>query len=86
MHRRKFLQIAGIAAASPLASWSVTAQAKSDRLLIVSEMNANSLDTHTVGANRAAYGLVWMIYDRLITFGTRSLPNGVQSYDPKSGS
>ncbi len=81
MDRRKFLQIAGIGAASPLMSWQALAQSKSDRLLIVSEMNANSLDTHTVGANRAAYGLVWMTYDRLITFGTRTLPNGVQSYD-----
>jgi peptide/nickel transport system substrate-binding protein len=81
MDRRKFLQIAGIGAASPLMSWQALAQGKSDRLLIVSEMNANSLDTHTVGANRASYGLVWMTYDRLITFGTRTLPNGVQSYD-----
>ena len=81
MDRRKFLQIAGIGTASPLVSWSALAQAKSDRVLIVAEMNANSLDTHTVGANRATYGLVWMIYDRLITFGTRTLPNGVQSYD-----
>jgi peptide/nickel transport system substrate-binding protein len=81
MDRRKFLQIAGVGATSPLINWHALAQGKSDRVLIVSEMNANSLDTHTVGANRAAYGLVWMVYDRLITFGTRTLSNGVQSYD-----
>jgi peptide/nickel transport system substrate-binding protein len=81
MDRRKFLQIAGVGTASPLASWQALAQGQTDRVLIVSELNANSLDTHTVGANRAAYGLVWMTYDRLITFGTKTLANGVQSYD-----
>ena len=81
MHRRKFLQIAGVGAASPFLNWQALAQGQTDRVLIVSEMNANSLDTHTVGANRAAYGVVWMTYDRLITFGTKTLPNGVQSYD-----
>ena len=81
MDRRKFLQVAGIGATSTLFNARVLAQGSNDRVLIVSEMNANSLDTHTVGANRAAYGLVWMTYDRLITFGTKMLPNGVSSYD-----
>jgi peptide/nickel transport system substrate-binding protein len=81
MHRRAFLQVAGIGATSTLFNARVLAQGSNDRVLIVSEMNANSLDTHTVGANRAAYGLVWMTYDRLITFGTKMLPNGVSSYD-----
>jgi len=70
-----------VGAASPFLNWQALAQGQTDRVLIVSEMNANSLDTHTVGANRAAYGVVWMTYDRLITFGTKTLPNGVQSYD-----
>jgi peptide/nickel transport system substrate-binding protein len=81
MHRRTFLQLAGAGATTGLFGSPLLAQGASDRVLIVSEMNANSLDTHTVGANRAAYGLVWMTYDRLITFGTKTLPNGVKSYD-----
>ena len=49
MHRRKFLQIAGVGAASPFLNWQALAQGQADRVLIVSEMNANSLDTHTIG-------------------------------------
>ena len=78
MDRRKFLQMAGVGAASPFFNLEALAQGPMDRVLIVTEMTPNSLDTHTVGANRGAYGVVWMTYDRLITFGTKTLPNGVQ--------
>ena len=81
MDRRKFLQMAGVGAASPFFNWKALAQGPTDRVLIVTEMTPNSLDTHTVGTNRGAYGVVWMIYDRLITFGLKTLPNGVKSYD-----
>ena len=70
MDRRKFLQMAGVGAASPFFNLEALAQGSTDRVLIVTEMTPNSLDTHTVGANRGAYGVVWMTYDRLITFGT----------------
>jgi len=36
---------------------------------------------HTVGANRATYGLGWLIYDRLLQFGVKTLPGGGLSYD-----
>jgi len=81
MDRRKFLHMAGVGAASPFFNWEALAQGPTDRVLIVTEMTPNSLDTHTVGANRGAYGVVWMTYDRLITFGLKTLPNGVKSYD-----
>jgi peptide/nickel transport system substrate-binding protein len=41
----------------------------------------NSLDLHRVGTNRPAYGVSWAIYDRLMTFGTKTLPDGSVSYD-----
>ena len=41
----------------------------------------NSLDLHRVGTNRPAYGISWAIYDRLMTFGTKTLPDGSISYD-----
>ena len=41
----------------------------------------NSLDLHRVGTNRPAYGISWAIYDRLMTFGTKTLPDGTISYD-----
>ncbi|MFO0205357.1 MAG: ABC transporter substrate-binding protein, partial [Betaproteobacteria bacterium] len=36
---------------------------------------------HTVGANRPAYGVSWLCYDRLMTFGTKKLPRGDLMYD-----
>lgn len=41
----------------------------------------NGLDLHQVGTNRPAYGTSWAIYDRLITFGTKTLEDGSLSYD-----
>lgn len=41
----------------------------------------NSLDLHRVGTNRPAYGISWAMYDRLMTFGTKELPDGSLSYD-----
>ncbi|MDA0672933.1 MAG: ABC transporter substrate-binding protein [Cyanobacteria bacterium] len=41
----------------------------------------NSLDLHRVGTNRPAYGVSWAIYDRLMTFGTKTLADGSVSYD-----
>lgn len=41
----------------------------------------NSLDLHRVGTNRPAYGVSWAMYDRLMTFGTKKLPDGAVSYD-----
>ncbi|NEQ43251.1 MAG: ABC transporter substrate-binding protein [Leptolyngbya sp. SIOISBB] len=41
----------------------------------------NSLDLHRVGTNRPAYGVSWVIYDRLMTFGKKTLDDGSISYD-----
>lgn len=41
----------------------------------------NSLDLHRVGTNRPAYGVSWVLYDRLMTFGKKQLPDGSVSYD-----
>jgi peptide/nickel transport system substrate-binding protein len=41
----------------------------------------NSLDLHRVGTNRPAYGISWAMYDRLMTFGTKEMPDGSVSYD-----
>ena len=40
------------------------------------EEGANSLDIQGVGANRPAYGTSWNVYDRLLTYGEKLLPNG----------
>ncbi|MGD1927977.1 MAG: ABC transporter substrate-binding protein [Leptolyngbyaceae cyanobacterium] len=41
----------------------------------------NSLDLHRVGTNRPAYGVSWAMYDRLMTFGKKTLDDGSVSYD-----
>ncbi|MEM0980450.1 MAG: ABC transporter substrate-binding protein, partial [Cyanobacteria bacterium P01_H01_bin.58] len=41
----------------------------------------NGLDLHRVGTNRPAYGVSWVMYDRLMTFGKKTLSDGSISYD-----
>jgi peptide/nickel transport system substrate-binding protein len=41
----------------------------------------NGLDLHRVGTNRPAYGISWNMYDRLMTFGKKTMPDGSLSYD-----
>ncbi|MCS6766057.1 MAG: ABC transporter substrate-binding protein [Candidatus Protistobacter heckmanni] len=65
-----------------LACGNAAAQDKKARTLIVAnETGPNMLDIHGVGANRPSYGVAWVAYDRLMTYGKKKLPNGVMSYD-----
>lgn len=80
--RREFMIAAStLMSAVPFMDTRVWAQSRSDTVLIATEMNANSLDPHTIGANRASYGAAWLLYDRLLKFGVKTLPGGSLSYD-----
>ena len=82
MDRRLFIQSGSAAAA--LGSLSLGAHAQSrpkDVLVVANEFGPNSLDIHTVGANRPSYGVSWICYDRLMTYGKRTLPDGRVAYD-----
>jgi peptide/nickel transport system substrate-binding protein len=83
MKRRDFLQSA--AALAGATTLPLDALAQSDRrketLLVANETGPNSLDIHTVGANRPSYGVSWVCYDRLMTYGRKKLPNGTETYD-----
>jgi peptide/nickel transport system substrate-binding protein len=83
MDRRRFVQ--GSAALAGLSASVPAARAQSDRrkalLIVANEFGPNSLDIHTVGANRPSYGVSWICYDRLMTFGRKTLPNGQVTYD-----
>ncbi|MCW5632537.1 MAG: ABC transporter substrate-binding protein [Rubrivivax sp.] len=89
MHRRDFLSTAlSHGAAGSLAAGTLalpaTAQAQArpkDVLIVANEFGPNSLDIHTVGANRPAYGVSWLAYDRLMTYGKKTLPDGRITYD-----
>ena len=79
MDRRDFITSTAAIGALPLAA---QAQARpKDVLIVANEFGPNSLDIHTVGANRPSYGVSWLVYDRLMTYGKRTLPDGRVAYD-----
>jgi peptide/nickel transport system substrate-binding protein len=57
------------------------AQSRSETLLVVVELGPNSMDIQGVGANRPAYQASWNLYDRLMTYGVKTLPDGTRMYD-----
>lgn len=88
MKRREFLTttalgLAGAAIGAPviLSSRPAHADARSETLLVLVENGPNSLDIHGVGTSFRSYIAAWNMYDRLLTFGRKTLSNGVQSYD-----
>jgi peptide/nickel transport system substrate-binding protein len=86
MRRRQFLQAMTAAGATGAlampAVWSpAKAQSHKETLLLVTENGPNNLDIHGVGTNRPGYEVSWNCYDRLITHGTKTLPDGSLSYD-----
>jgi len=56
-------------------------QSRGETLLVVVELGPNSMDIHGVGANRPAYQSSWNLYDRLMTYGVKTLPDGTRMYD-----
>jgi peptide/nickel transport system substrate-binding protein len=78
MKRREFLTLAG----SSVLPLTVLAQPdrRKELLIVANETGPNSLDIHTVGANRPSYGVSWLCYDRLMTFGKKKGSNGM-TYD-----
>jgi len=82
MNRREFLQstsLAGLAAA--LGASDGFAQSKQDRLMVISETGPHHLDVQGVGNNRPGYEVTWNCYDRLVSYGIKTLPDGSRSYD-----
>jgi peptide/nickel transport system substrate-binding protein len=57
------------------------AQSRSETLIVVTELGPNSMDIHGVGANRPSYQASWNLYDRLLTYGSKTLPDGTKFYD-----
>jgi peptide/nickel transport system substrate-binding protein len=57
------------------------AQSRAETLVVLVEFGPNSMDIHGVGANFRTYGASWNLYDRLLSYGTKTLPDGSRSYD-----
>jgi peptide/nickel transport system substrate-binding protein len=83
VRRRHFLQSSAALAAATLVPFEALAQSdrRKEILLVANETGPNSLDIHTVGANRPSYGVSWLAYDRLMTFGRKPLADGTWTYD-----
>jgi len=84
MDRRQFISrsAAGSVALGGALPLAGHAQSRpNDVLVVANEFGPNSLDIHTVGANRPAYGVSWICYDRLMTYGKKTLPDGRVVYD-----
>jgi peptide/nickel transport system substrate-binding protein len=80
--RRLFLkQATAAAAATALTNREAFAQARGETLLVVQELGPNSLDMQGVGSNQTVNGLSWNCYDRLMTYASKTLPDGTPSYD-----
>ena len=83
MDRRHFLSssAAGTLAVSSLPGTALAQTRPKDVLIVANEFGPNSLDIQTIGANRPSYGVSWLVYDRLITYGRKTLPDGRVMYD-----
>ena len=82
MQRREFLKsTAALAAAVGSRVSAASAATPKDTLLVLVENGPNSLDIHGVGTTFRSYVACWNLYDRLLTFGHKTLPDGGLSYD-----
>lgn len=83
--RRSFLKAAGAATlgASLLPYLKVlpATAAPTDTAVAVIGQTINSLDIHRKGTNRPSYQVAVNCYDRLVSFGTKTMPDGSLSYD-----
>jgi peptide/nickel transport system substrate-binding protein len=86
MDRRTFLKnsalIAGAAGSLPLFKF-MPAHAAGNRetLIVVTGSGPNSMDIHREGTNRPSYAIAVNLYDRLLSYGTKTLDDGTVSYD-----
>ncbi|SNB75410.1 peptide/nickel transport system substrate-binding protein [Arboricoccus pini] len=79
LSRRVAMGLLGSAALLP----AVSAKAATPKnvLIVVGEQGPNSLDTMLAAANDYTRMVDWQIYDRLVSHGTKQLPNGAIGYD-----
>jgi peptide/nickel transport system substrate-binding protein len=83
---RKCLWAAETAAASVLLALAVAtpqalAQTRAETLVVVAEEGPATLDIDAATANVPTHEVSWNVYDRLITHGRKTLPDGTLSYD-----
>lgn len=88
-HRRRYghmvdLLTGALALAAAALPASALAATPKDVLIEVGEHGPNSLDPMSPAANELSQMVAWQIYDRLITHGAKTLPDGKVVYDVTS--
>lgn len=85
MKRRDFLQASALTTTGlgllPLLKYTPAQAARADTLVVAIGNTINSMDIHRTGTNRPSYQIAVNMYDRLITFGRKTMPDGSFSYD-----
>jgi len=85
MDRRNFIKTAGAtvlgANVLPFLKFAPAEAATAGTAVVVIGQTINSLDIHRKGTNRPSYQIAVNCYDRLISFGTKQMPDGSLSYD-----
>jgi len=85
MDRRNFLKGAGVAGVSaamlPYLKVLPASAAPNGVAVVAISQTINSLDIHRSGTNRPSYQIAVNCYDRLVSFGTKTMPDGSLSYD-----
>ena len=83
MQRRDFLKSTAVlgAGALPFLRTLPASAASNGTAVVVIGQTINSLDIHRSGTNRPSYQVAVNVYDRLVSFGTKTLPDGSLSYD-----
>lgn len=82
INRRQFLKAGtAVISAVPFARTFAAVAAPSDQIVVATGQTINSLDLHRTGTNRPSYQIAINCYDRLVTFGTKTLENGDVSFD-----
>jgi peptide/nickel transport system substrate-binding protein len=82
LDRRTALGLMSGTAATLAMLKSPLAKTPANTLIVVNEMGPNSLDTMLPAGNDQSRMVAWNVYDRLVTHGTRTMPNGALGYDP----
>lgn len=85
MERRKFMKVVAAASVLPFLRYlpveANAATKRKDLLVVITGNNINSLDLHRKGTNRPSYQITVNIYDRLVSFGVKTLSDGTLAYD-----
>jgi peptide/nickel transport system substrate-binding protein len=81
MDRRSFLTLPGSAAFLILLKALPAEAAEKDTVVVAIADTINSLDINRPGTNRPAYQVAVNAYDRLLSFGTKTNPDGSVSWD-----